>query len=188
MEVVIRMKFTNLIIIFVLFFIISCNSNTITGNVIFDQEEVQINQPVIVHVNGDSMSGLLENNYNYTFDFNYTKNIEKGDIVLYDYKGLKGGVVKQVKARQGDHFELKKQKDTKSYYLYVNDELVTNSFGESIRINSQGQRMLHLYEKDYHNTIPPNTFLLLGNKPYNTIDSTKFGLISREDILGVYAK
>lgn len=176
------------ILILCLTIISSCNSNNITGNTVLEQQQVQINQPVIVHVNGRSMTGLLENNHNYTFDFNYTKQIEKGDIVLYDYKGLEGGVVKQVKARQGDHFELKKQKDTNYYYLYVNEELVTNSYNKPIKINNQGYRMLHLYEKDYHNTIPPNTFLLLGNKPYNTIDSTKFGLISRQDILGVYVE
>lgn len=170
-----------------LILISSCSSNNmLTGNTVLNTDDYNINQPTIVHVNGQSMQGLLEDGMNYTFDFNYTKPIVKGDIVLYDYKGLEGGVVKQVKARQGDYFELKQIEDINSYYLYINNELVKNSFDEPIRINSKGYKLLHLYEVDYQNIIPPNTFLLLGNKPYGTIDSTRFGLISRQDILGVY--
>ena len=133
------------------------------------------------------MSGLLENGQSYTFDFEYDKSkIKKGDIVIYDYKGNDNPVVKSVKGIGGDKFEL--IKDGEFYLIYINDKVVMNSFKEPIIITERGYNLLHLYEVDYKNTIPENALLLLGNENYNTTDSTKFGLVSKNDILGVYVR
>lgn len=140
-----------------------------------------------VLIQGDSMSGLLEDGQSYTFNFEYDKSsIQRDDIVIYDYKGLRNAVAKSVKGIEGDKFEL--IRDGNHYLMYVNDEVVTNSFGEAIKVSNENYRLLHLYESDYKNVIPKDALLLLGNKDYGTIDSTKFGLVSKNDILGVYVR
>jgi type IV secretory pathway protease TraF len=44
--------------------------------------------------------------------------------------------------------------------------------------------MLSLYEKDYKGIIPQNTYLILGDQPSGSVDSSVFGLVDKSDILG----
>ena len=49
-------------------------------------------------------------------------------------------------------------------------------------------RLLALYEKDYQGVIPAGAFLILGNAPGGSLDSTQFGLVSQEDLEGKVTK
>ena len=44
--------------------------------------------------------------------------------------------------------------------------------------------MISLYIKDYKGIIPPDTYLILGDNPFGTYDSTRFGLIDKSNIVG----
>ena len=44
--------------------------------------------------------------------------------------------------------------------------------------------MLSLYEDDYKNSIPQNTYLILGNLVEGSLDATRFGFVDKGDILG----
>jgi type IV secretory pathway protease TraF len=44
--------------------------------------------------------------------------------------------------------------------------------------------MLSLYEDDCSEGIPQNTYLILGNLTSGSLDSSRFGLIDKSDILG----
>jgi hypothetical protein len=51
-------------------------------------------------------------------------------------------------------------------------------------LDDQGYRLLSLYEKDYKGIIPEDAYLILGNLPQGSLDSSHFGLVGKKDILG----
>ena len=44
--------------------------------------------------------------------------------------------------------------------------------------------MIDLYVQEFHGRIPPDMYLVMGEDPHGTIDSSRFGLIERAQILG----
>jgi type IV secretory pathway protease TraF len=51
-------------------------------------------------------------------------------------------------------------------------------------LDERGYRVLSLYEKDYKGIIPEDAYLILGNLPQGSLDSSHFGLVGKKDILG----
>lgn len=108
--------------------------------------------------------------------------VKREDIVLYNYAGDQDPLIKIVKALPGDKFNL--QKADNGWNIIVNEKVLKNSAGETYLIVNQGYQMLSLYEKDYQGVIPQNAYLLLGNLANGSLDSTRFGLVDKSDILG----
>jgi signal peptidase I len=135
-------------------------------------------------VRGDSLTGVIEDGQTVRILLNHYSchEIERNDLVLYKYSGNKNPLIKIAKGLPGDRFELK---DTSSgSNLYINNELLKNSEGEPYVLDSRSKKMLSLYANDYKNIIPKDTYLLLGNQTNGSLDSTRFGLVSKDDILG----
>jgi signal peptidase I len=135
-------------------------------------------------VNGHSLSGLVEDGETVYLHYGYfeCKEMERGDIVAYSYAGRDNPIIKVIKGIPGDKFELKEEGGR--WKILVNGEPAKNSRGEEYALNGRAYNMLSLYEKDYGGEIPPNAYLLFGNLASGTLDSTHFGLVSRDDILG----
>ena len=69
-------------------------------------------------------------------------------------------------------------------HLFLNDNLMTNSAGHPYELIPSAMAMLSMYAHDYAATIPANTYLVLGDNPEGSLDSTRFGLIARDMIIG----
>lgn len=131
-------------------------------------------------INGSSLSPLLENNSEITALLNHYSchEIERNDLVLYKYSGNKNPLIKIARGIPGDRFEIKDDN------IYINTTLLKNSENNPYILDSRAKTMLSLYINDYKGIIPKDTYLLLGNQTSGSLDSTRFGLVSRDDILG----
>jgi signal peptidase I len=135
-------------------------------------------------VEGDSMAGIFKNggSLKALIGFYDCNPVERGDAVIYDYAGSVIPLVKTVKAVPGDSFRL--EATNGGWLVYVNGIELKNSQQKPYLLDRQGYEMLSLYEKTYNSRIPEHMFLLLGNIPRGSFDSTKFGLAHEEDIIG----
>jgi signal peptidase I len=137
-------------------------------------------------VQGESLSGLVENGQEITLLKNYynCNPINRGDVVAYNYSKNPNPIIKIVKALPGDSFEFRKKENSSSYYIIINNEIAENSNGDFYELTEARTKMLSLYIKDYNGIIPENTLIILGNQPGGSMDSTKFGLASQKNIIG----
>ena len=134
-------------------------------------------------VSGDSLSGFIESGRVVTVlpGFYTCNNVEREDIVLYNYAGDKNPLIKVVKGIEGDTFGL--QKTTDGWNLLINGAVVKNSRGEAYLFGESEYTMLSLYATDYKGVIPPHASLILGNVVSGSLDSSRFGLVDTKDIM-----
>ena len=135
-------------------------------------------------VQGNSLSGLIEHNSTVTILFGYynCNKIMRNDIVVFNFSGNKELIIKVINGIPGDKFTL--VKNDSFWNIIINGNLLKNSKNIYYQLDERGYRMLSLYEKDYKGIIPDNAYLLLGNLPTGSLDSTRFGLIDKSGILG----
>ncbi len=134
-------------------------------------------------VRGNSLGPLIkpEQTIKALFGYYDCYEIERGDIVLFNYAGNKNPVIKIVKGISGDKFELRKLDG--GWNIIVNNEIVRNSEDKPYLISGNAYKMLSLYERDYKGVIPENAYLLLGNQVSGSVDSTVFGLVDKSGIV-----
>ena len=108
--------------------------------------------------------------------------VERGDVVAYDYAGRENPIIKIIKAIPEDKFHL--EKASNGWHIFVNDKILRNSENKPYLLSENGYKMLSLYWKDYNGIIPENTYLILGNLVSGSLDSSRFGLVYKTDILG----
>ena len=141
--------------------------------------------PVIINevkVEGFSMAPFINPGDIVTaiYDYYNCHDVLRDDVVLYDYPGNKNLLIKFVRAIPGDTWGLKKNNN--GYEIVVNGASLLNAEEKPYLISESSIKMLQLYIKDYP-IIPIDTYLLLGDKISGSMDSTRFGLISRKDIM-----
>jgi len=136
-------------------------------------------------VNGGSLAGLVEDGAEMKVLMGYynCNEVKKGDIVLYSYSSERNPLIKIVKGVPGDKFELKKTL-AGCWNLLINNEVSKNFQNEPYCLTEQGNRMLSLYIDDYNGVIPENAYLILGNLVVGSMDSSRFGLVGRQDLVG----
>lgn len=137
-------------------------------------------------VSGTSLSGIVEPGAKVELARGYYKCrlVLREDIVAYDFAGNPNPIIKIVKAIPGDSFHLEKDAKSGGWLIYVNGAALRNSEGKEYLLNDQTRKMLSLYEADYRGLIPLDAYLILGNRPEGTTDSTRFGLIGKGDVIG----
>jgi signal peptidase I len=135
-------------------------------------------------VRGDSLSGLIEAGEGVKIDFGFyaCNEIRREDIVIYNFLGNSEPIIKVVKGLPGDKFNFQQSGDY--WQLLINEEIVRNSFGEVYKFNEHSYNLLNLYVKDYEGIMPADTYLILGNLTNGSLDSSRFGLVAKGDILG----
>ena len=159
-------------------------------------------------VRGESLSGVIEPGTQIEVLLGYyaCHAPARNDIVIYRYGGDPDPLIKIVRGIPGDVFELKKEGQI--WRIMINENVLTTSGGAPYALDDRGYRMLSLYVPDttprtittstttntsttvttsitYRTTqIPPNTYLILGNLPNGSTDSTRFGLVDKSDIIG----
>jgi len=130
-------------------------------------------------VRGGSMAGLIDDGKKVKILYGYydCNPVERGNVILYNYPGNPNPIIKSVRGLPGDTFSVENN-------IILNGQPLTNDNGQPYKLDEQEGKLLELYEKDYHGRIPPDTYLILGNITYGSLDSTKFGLVGGKDVLG----
>jgi signal peptidase I len=136
-------------------------------------------------VRGNSLTPLLAHGQDVAIQMDYyaCHPVERDDLVVFRHAGTQT-LIKLVPGLPGETMALAPIEEGAAWRLLVNGEVVTNSEGEPYRLDARGERMLSLYIRDYRGVIPPGTYLVLGNLPNGSRDSTAFGLIGASQLLG----
>jgi len=134
-----------------------------------------------IRIDGVSMAPRLKHGEEYQTEIgiNCMFLIRRGDIVLFANTASPTPLAKQVIAVPGDEWAV-----TKSGVLLVNGLQALNSNDETYTLNRARRTVLQVYEQDFGDVMPPDTYFLMGEMPGGTLDSSRIGLISRSDIIG----
>jgi signal peptidase I len=149
-------------------------------NVVVEKCPVNIEERI---VRGNSLNPLIKSGDTIKVLFSYYNchKIERGDVVAYDYAGDKYPIIKIIKGMPGDKLELRKTDS--GWNILINEQILRNSEGKPYLVTGNRYKMLSLYEDDCSEGIPGNTYLILGNLVFGSLDSTRFGLIDESGIL-----
>jgi len=136
-------------------------------------------------VRGNSMAPLLlEGDEVVVADgFYRCHSVRRSDIVILDLApDLDSPIlIKRVVGIPGDVFDFVDDPNG-SQWLLVNGIILVNSEGKEYVFT--GQNTLRLYEGMYGNGLPADTYIVLGDDPSGSHDSSVFGLISQEALIG----
>ena len=121
-----------------------------------------------VRVNGNSMKTTLFDREILLLTKN-NRNIKRFDIIVLKFDGER--LVKRVVGLPGEHLKYVNNQ------LYVNDNLIEDSFSNSITIS------FDIKELGYE-VIPDNHYFVLGDNRSESKDSRFFGMVDIDDIVG----
>jgi signal peptidase I len=114
-----------------------------------------------------------------------TVRVSDGQTIIKSVKGIPGdGLALPCLTRKGAPRSAVREGGCERSAILVNGKSAKNSAGVTYAIDERGSRMLALYVNDYGGVIPQDTYLLLGDNPHGSRDSTALGLIDRSDIVG----
>lgn len=178
--------FTIICVLLFLFFVFTFRK--LDGlNSSFDNDRFSFNQSVDIEkevcyknqtivVEGSSMSPLIRDVEELIEQVGYynCNQVQRGDVITYNYSGNENLLIKQIKAVENDTFEYRNKK------IYINNQTLKNSVGDEYVIDS---KMLKLYADSYP-IIPKDTYLILGDNTKSSLDSSEFGLVDISDIVG----
>lgn len=135
-------------------------------------------------VRGESLRGVIDPGEEITALVGYyaCHEAERGDVVLYNYAGNSDHIIKIVKGIPGDSLVLGEAAGGSR--ILINKEVARTSANNPYLLDERSSRLLSLYIKDYNGVIPAEAYLLLGNVESGTLDSTRFGLVGKKDIVG----
>ncbi|MDO8602079.1 MAG: signal peptidase I [bacterium] len=139
-------------------------------------------------VQGASLAGFIEdgNKVKIAGGYYVCNPVLRDDIVIYRDAGNPDPIIKIAKGIAGDAFSVAlSEGGTK---IFINGTALKTTTGEVYNLNSDAYAMLSLYERDYNGIIPDKSLLILGNLPGGSRDSSRFGLISQNDLIGKVVK
>lgn len=139
---------------------------------------------VIVFVIGNSLAPVVPDRTRLEAQpIECAASVQRGDL-LYFHSGARDiPIIKRVVGMPGDRFAA----DDKGK-LFINRREAKNSLGQIYRFNAARQKMLALYERSFGGVVPSDAYILLGEDPSGTTDSSAFGLVSRKDVIGKITK
>ena len=135
-------------------------------------------------INGPSLAPIFQNGQRVSMvHFNpECYRLQHEDIIVYKYPWRNHPLIKIIKGLPGDRLFLKPADKSKTKWcLVINHKIVKNSERVPYSIGLRGYHRL----KRFEGVIPQGQYLILGNLPKGSLDSTAFGLIKEENILGI---
>ena len=135
-------------------------------------------------VRGNSMYPVLQDGQDINVEIgSYACNaIERDDVVLVELASREDPIIKAVRGIPGDNIELRKAENGEN--IIINGGILVNSEGTPYVLQGNRAKMISLYVNGRDSVIPENTYLLLGNEPGGSYDSTRFGLLDKSQIVG----
>ena len=104
--------------------------------------------------------------------------LKRGDVVLFHSDSSRVPLIKALRGLPGDKLAMTDGN------IIINGAAATNSAGEPYRLSPPRAAMIGLYVHDNHGVIPPDSFLVMGENSAGSIDSSRFGLVARQAIIG----
>lgn len=136
-------------------------------------------RPVLIQ--GNSLSPLLRSGTTVFLQPDAcVAEVHRNDLIVFRTGALADPVIKIARGLPGDRFAL----DAEGHVL-VNGEQQRNSAGLPYRLPATGRGMLGAYERNYRGMLPANAYLLLGDNPTGALDSSRLGLVHRDDFIMV---
>ncbi|MFC1596146.1 signal peptidase I [Candidatus Margulisiibacteriota bacterium] len=141
-------------------------------------------EPELRTIRGSSMSGVAEAGDIVDIYFGYYScyPVTRNDLIIYKHPAHKTPIFKMVKGVPGDSFAL--QKNNNVWNIMLNGEVLRNNKGNPYIMRGNRHKMLEIYVNDFKGLIPPTAYLVLGNTPSGSLDSTRFGLIDKKNFIG----
>lgn len=135
-------------------------------------------------VRGDSLAPLLRHGQTVRVAMGYYLRhpVQDNDIVLVRYAGNPKPLIKVVRGLPGSDISLE-DAGAGRWRLRVAGRTLRNSEGKDYLLDERARRMLALYIRDYRGVIPPDAYLVLGDNPFGSLDSTRFGLLARSQLV-----
>ncbi len=157
----------------------------ISGSAFANEKESMSGRPierVVEIVRGHSMLPLIEPGEEIVLLKGYYRCYEPKieEIVAYDYAGNEAPLIKIIKATFRDEVKIKEKR------LWINSEVMKNSRGEEYLFSPCEVRILSLYIKNKH--LPEKCYLIFGDNVRDSLDSRRFGAVSRNDMPGKFQR
>ena len=134
-------------------------------------------------VRGMSMSPIFSHGDKIKVNYSAYKDNspKKNDFVVFRWK--KQIILKRVVAISGDKFKQTKNKYCKN--LYINKKIQKNSKNQEYCFSSS---MLEVFQDSYFGVVPKNHVIVLGEVVSGSDDSSRFGLLPIQTIIGKIVK
>lgn len=110
------------------------------------------------------------------------RKIQRGDVVAYQYAPGRVPFVKMVRGVPGDTVAFQPARNL--WHLVINGAVVTTAQGEPYLLDQPAVGTIRSYVEGSGGAVPNGLYLLLGNLPAGTFDSTRFGLVAAAEIVG----
>ncbi|MBS1983118.1 MAG: signal peptidase I [Bdellovibrionales bacterium] len=142
-------------------------------------------KPSVMWVAGDSMRELFkpEDRIEVQEGWYACHEVRRADIAVVQIPGRKRPIVKIVQVLPGDSFELKEGDDGISTLL-VNGKTLVTPLGIEYKFSGKPVKMLGLYAESFSEKMPPDTYFVFGTSPHGSFDSTRFGPLRRDALVG----
>ena len=109
--------------------------------------------------------------------------VERGDIVLAEYPGHENGlIIKTIKAIPGDALTF--IEDKYGWHIVVNGITLTNRQGEMYVFSESKIQLLKSYDVTGVGVVQAPWYLLMGEMPEGSSDSSRYGLFPKDMIVG----
>jgi signal peptidase I len=130
-------------------------------------------------VRGNSMTPLLAAGTEVQAIANYyaCQTPQRNEVALVMYAGNEAPLIKMIRGIPGDSFDF--QEYAGLYHLLLNGDILTNSSGEAYTFSRMNIQEIAKYGEAYGYTIPAERYLVLGEAVSGSLDSTRFGFVSR---------
>ncbi|MCM2282799.1 MAG: signal peptidase I [Bdellovibrionaceae bacterium] len=135
------------------------------------------------------MHGLLEPGEKVVVEFGTYSCTEpqREDLVVLQRRSIRGGSpaaisVKRLAGLPGDQI-LVMAIGNKSI-LYINNEVVANPAGRPLLLSPASAEMFRQVELAWQGRIPKDRYLVFGTKSVGSVDSTEWGPLAREELVG----
>lgn len=138
-------------------------------------------------IKGNSLAPLIPNGRTITWEPLACTSLPLSNetIIILKNGSSEIPLIKIIKAIPGDRFSINQTTSKHLWDIKVNGKLLKNSINRFYKLPTAKAKMLQLYERSFNGIIPANAYMVLGDQVGGTTDSSRFGLISRKDIIGV---
>jgi signal peptidase I len=133
----------------------------------------------IKEVRNNSMEPMIKAGEEFILLEGYYKcnDVERGDVVAYDFSANDVPLIKKVLVLGGDILEIKDSN------LLVNNAILKNSTGEPYVLDEQNKKMINLYIVEGKMRL--DAYLIFGDNN-SSKDSRKFGAVGKEGFIGKF--
>jgi signal peptidase I len=165
----------------ILFLIILFIAAIVTLSAVPKKTEQSSEQGVLRKIDGNSMHPTLKNGQRVLVDYNYYKNheIKRGDIVVIKFKTRDSEDVKRIIALPNDKIIFGNNSK-----IYLNGKILEENYIQGASFRKEDLSVLLKQMAYYNGVLPRGYYLILGDNRGASYDSTEYGLILGEHIIG----